>query len=340
MREMEVIDLRSDTVTKPSTAMRAFMMEAEVGDDGYGEDPSVAALERRVAELTGFEAGLFVASGTMGNQVALRTLVQPGDPVIVAARAHLLQFEAGASAKNASIQLLTVDDGLGYPDPSQVADLVRQYRRLHNPIRLIAIENTHMPSGGTPIDGDALTMLFAAADGTPVYIDGARLWNAAVALDVTPALLCQGSVAVSTCLSKGLAAPMGSVLSGSAAFISRARVERARLGGRLRQAGIMAAGGLYALDHHMTRLEEDHRRAQRLASLISTQLPATTADVQSVPTNIVLVKVKDPTQSQQRLADQGVLCNVLPAGDLRLVTHRDLDDRAIELAASLIVASL
>ncbi|MGC9155875.1 MAG: threonine aldolase family protein [Ferrimicrobium sp.] len=337
---MEVIDLRSDTVTKPSTAMRAFMMEAEVGDDGYGEDPSVAALERRVAELTGFEAGLFVASGTMGNQVALRTLAQPGDPVIVAARAHLLQFEAGASAKNASIQLLTVDDGLGYPDPSQVADLVRQYRRLHNPIRLIAIENTHMPSGGRPIDRDALVTLLAAADGTPVYIDGARLWNAAVALDVAPALLCQGSVAVSTCLSKGLAAPMGSVLSGSTEFISRARVERARLGGRLRQAGIMAAGGLYALDHHMTRLAEDHRRAQRLASLISTQLPATTADVQSVATNIVLVKVKDPTEIQQRLADQGVLCNVLPAGELRLVTHRDLDDRAIELAASRIVASL
>ncbi|WP_298211092.1 GntG family PLP-dependent aldolase [Ferrimicrobium sp.] len=337
---MQVIDLRSDTVTKPSAAMRAFMMEAEVGDDGYGEDPTVAALERRVAELTGFEAGLFVASGTMGNQVALRTLTQPGDPIIVAARAHLLQFEMGASAKNASVQLLTVDDRLGYPDPSQVADLVRQYRRLHNPIRLIALENTHMPSGGIPIDQVALETILEAADGTPVYVDGARLWNAAVALDVTPALLCRGVVAVSTCLSKGLAAPMGSVLSGSAEFIGRARLERARLGGRLRQAGIMAAGGLYALAHHMNRLEEDHRRAQRLASIISTQLPATTADVLPVRTNIVMVRVKDPAESARRLAEEGVLCNVLPAGDLRLVTHRDLDDAAIDLAANRIVASL
>ncbi|MCL5973656.1 MAG: beta-eliminating lyase-related protein, partial [Actinobacteria bacterium] len=141
---MHVVDLRSDTVTKPSAAMRAFMMEAEVGDDGYGEDPSVAELERRVGDLVGFEAGLFVASGTMGNQVALRSLTQPGDPVIVAARAHLLQFEAGASAKNAGIQLLSVEDSRGYPDPNQVRDLVRQYRRIHNPVRLIAVENTHI----------------------------------------------------------------------------------------------------------------------------------------------------------------------------------------------------
>jgi threonine aldolase len=337
---MQVIDLRSDTVTKPSPAMRAFMIEAEVGDDGYGEDPTVSALERRVAALTGFEAGLFVASGTMGNQVALRTLTQPGDPVIVSARAHLLQFEAGASAKNSSIQLLAVDDRHGYPDPDQVADLVRQYRRLHNPIRLIAVENTHMPSGGLPIDQAVMNAIIEAADGTPIYIDGARLWNAAVALEVTPAQLSQGAIAVSTCLSKGLAAPMGSVLSGSQEFIERARVERARLGGRLRQAGIMAAGGLYALDHNMSRLADDHRRAKSLATSISTQLPSATADVLEVRTNIVLLRVQDPQQYVARLHEHGVLCNVLPAGDVRLVTHYDLDDRAIELAASRILASL
>jgi threonine aldolase len=337
---MQVIDLRSDTVTKPSAAMRAFMMEAEVGDDGYGEDPTVAELERRVADLVGLEAGLFVASGTMGNQVALRSLTQPGDPVIVAARAHLLQFEAGASAKNASIQLLSVDDTHGYLDPDQVNDLVRQYRRLHNPIRLIAIENTHMPSGGIPIDANAMGALTDAADGTPIYIDGARLWNAATALEVEPSVLCRGAVAVSTCLSKGLAAPMGSVLTGSAELIGRARVERARLGGRLRQAGIMAAGGIFALAHNRARLADDHRRARLLADLIRTQLPASVADVSEVFTNIVLVTVDDPSHRVEALAKAGVLCNVLPAGQLRLVTHADLDDAAIELAASRIAASL
>lgn len=335
-----MIDLRSDTVTKPSREMRAFMIEAEVGDDGYGEDPTVSALESRVASLTGFEAGLFVASGTMGNQVALRTLTQPGDPVIVSARAHLLQFEAGASAKNASIQLLAVDDSVGYPDPNQVADLVRQYRRLHNPVRLIAIENTHMPSGGVPIDRVAIDEIVEAADGTPVYIDGARLWNAAVSLELPVSELCQGSIAVSTCLSKGLAAPMGSVLSGSSEFVERARLERARLGGRLRQAGIMAAAGIYALDHNMARLADDHRRARNLAELISTQLRGTAADVQEVRTNIILLRVQDPQQCVARLRENGVLANVLPAGDVRLVTHYDLDDRAIELAASRILASL
>ena len=337
---MHVVDLRSDTVTKPSAAMRAFMMEAEVGDDGYGEDPSVAELERRVGDLVGFEAGLFVASGTMGNQVALRSLTQPGDPVIVAARAHLLQFEAGASAKNAGIQLLSVEDSRGYPDPNQVRDLVRQYRRLHNPVRLIAVENTHMPSGGVPIGSEAMASLVEAADGTPIYIDGARLWNASVALGAEPAVLCRGAVAVSTCLSKGLAAQMGSVISGSAEFIQRARVERARLGGRLRQAGLMAAGGIFALEHHRPRLAEDHRRAQLLASRIRTQLSPTVADIPEVFTNIVLVAVENPDRSVQALAERGVLCNVLPAGQLRLVTHADLDDEAIELAASRIVASL
>jgi threonine aldolase len=337
---MHVIDLRSDTVTRPSTGMRRAMAEAEVGDDGYGEDPTVRALEEGVARMLGHEAGLFVASGTMGNQVALRTLTAPGEVVVVGRRAHLVQFELGASARNAGVQFVTLPDDPGFPDPDEVARAIAEYRTLGHPVALVALENTHMPSGGRPIDLGALAALRAAADGTPVYVDGARLWNAAVALEVPPARLVEGTVLVSTCLSKGLGAPMGSVVVGDHETIARARRERARLGGRLRQAGIVAAGGCYALDHHLERLRDDHARAQRLGALIGAQLPRDRADCLEVPTNVLLVRVPHPQAALGALRERGVLANVLPGGVLRFVTHLDVDDDDIDVAAARIVEVL
>jgi len=337
---MRVIDLRSDTVTQPTLEMRRAMAEAEVGDDGYGEDPSVRALEERVAALLGHEAGLFVASGTMGNQVALRTLTAPGEVVVVGRRAHLLQFELGASARNAGVQFVTLADDPGYPDPKEVARAVAEYRALGHPVALVALENTHMPSGGRPIAPEVLSALHEAADGTPIYVDGARIWNAATALQVAPSCLAEGAVMVSTCLSKGLGAPVGSVVVGARDLIARARRERARLGGRLRQAGIVAAGGLYALDHHLQRLADDHARARRLAIAIAAQLPHDRADCLEVATNVVLVRVPDPQAALRALREAGVLANVLPEGVLRLVTHLDVGDEDIDVAAARIVEVL
>jgi len=333
-----MIDLRSDTVTKPTSLMRRAMAEAECGDDGYGEDPTVARLEEAAAELLGQESALFVVSGTMANQVALRTLTQPGDVVIVGARAHLCQFERGASARNALVQLHTLDDRTGAPEPEAVRATVADYRAIGVQPALVAFENTHMPSGGTPLDPRRFEQLRAAAQTVPVYVDGARIANAAVALRVQPSALTLGVALVSLCLSKGLGAPMGSLLAGHRDTIARARVERQALGGRLRQAGVVAAAGLVALGEWESVLARDHELAGELAARLGKGLGM--ERVRWAGTNMVLVEVDEPRTALARLRELGVAANAISATSLRFVTHRDLRDEDIEVAAGRILEAL
>lgn len=329
-----MIDLRSDTVTQPTEAMRRAMASARCGDDGYGEDPTVRELEERAAGLLGMEAALFVASGTMANQVALRTLTTPGSVVVVGSRAHLCQFERGASARNALVQLHTLADDDGAPTVEAVADVVATYRAIGVQPALMAIENTHMPSGGTPLDPVRTGALADAATATPLYIDGARLLNAAVALGVEPSVLTERATMVSTCFSKGLGAPMGSVVAGSVELIERARAERQALGGRLRQAGIVAAGALVALDEWRSVLGRDHERAASLRDRVVAALGD--ARVRWGGTNMVLVDVDAPVEVLARLREAGVLANAIGPRTLRFVVHRDLSDTDVTDAAATI----
>jgi len=330
-----MIDLRSDTLTRPTPAMRAAMAEAEVGDDGYSEDPTVRRLEEASAALLGTEAALFVVSGTMANQVALRTLAAPGALVLVGARAHLCQFERGASARNALVQLHTLDDTSGAPEAAAVHEVVADYLAIGVKPALLAIENTHMPSGGVPIDADRTRSLAKAAGSAALYVDGARIANAAVALGADPAELAAAATLVSMCFSKGLGAPMGSVLAGPRELIERARAERQALGGRLRQAGIVAAAALVALDGWREVLARDHERARTLADVLAEGLGR--ARVAWGGTNMVLLAAPDAPALVARLRSAGVAANAIGARTVRFVTHRDLDDGAIVRAAERIV---
>ncbi len=315
----------------PSPEMRRAVFEAEVGDDGYGEDPTVAELERLGAAFLGMPEAVFVASGTMANQIALRTLAQPGEVVVVGAGAHLLQYEHGASAKNASVQFHAVDDSRGYPEPGQVAEVVTRYRFRGHPVAMVAAENTHMSSGGTTVPRGCFEQLLEAAAGVPVYLDGARIANAQVALESSAAELGRGARMISMCLSKGLGAPMGSVLAGSGDLVERARQERALLGGRLRQIGFMAAAGIYALKSNVERLADDHRRARRLAAILEERV-GEGAVASPVHSNMVLFRHDRAPEAVKELADREVLANALSPGLLRFVTHIGIGDEEIEVA--------
>ncbi len=327
-----LIDLRSDTVTMPTPEMRRAIFEAEVGDDGYGEDPSVHELEELGAAFLGMPDAIFVPSGTMANQIALRTFARPGEVVIVGAGAHLLQYERGASAKNALVQFHAVDDSSGYPNPEEVAKVIGHYRFRGHPVALVAVENTHMSSGGMAIPRDQFERLLEAAQGIPVYIDGARIANAQVTLGVPAADIGRGAQMVSMCLSKGLGAPMGSVLAGSRELVGLARQERALLGGRLRQIGFMAAAGVYALRNNVERLADDHVRALRLATILRERL-GEEAVVSPVHSNMVLLRHDRAPEAVAHLAGEGVLANALSERLVRFVTHIGISDEDIEVAA-------
>lgn len=328
------IDLRSDTVTRPSAAMRAAMAQAEVGDDVFREDPTVRALEERAAALMGQEAALFVPSGTMGNQLAILSWCQRGDEVLVGEGAHSYESESGAGAVLAGVQFRVVGRG-GHFTPAEVdAAIHGEDPSGHSPpATLLMVENTHNRGGGKVMAPIALAAVAEAARarGLKVHVDGARLFNAAIATDVPVAAFGQHVDSVSFCLSKGLGCPVGSVLCGPRDFIRRAFRYRKMLGGGLRQAGILAAAGLYALDHHITDLRADHHRARRLADALA-KLPGVRLDPTTVQTNIVIFGVnRRPTQVCAALADW---VRVLPFGPdtVRAVTHRDVDDEDIERA--------
>lgn len=327
-----VVDLRSDTVTRPTAPMRRAMADAEVGDSEYGEDPTVNALQDRVATLLGKAAALFTPSGTMANQLALRLLTRPGDTVAAGGRQHIVSYEDGAGPRNAGIGFAVLDDGDGTLAPDAVAAAIAGAAHHLPRVTLVAVEDTHMASGGRvwPEDRMAAVADVATSAGLPVHLDGARLWHAAVASGRAPAAVAARATTVACCMSKGLGAPVGSLLAGPADLIEQARVERHRLGGGMRQAGILAAAGLVALDS-MERLAEDHRRAQQLAQAVAERWAAA-GPPSAVQTNIVVFSHPDPQRLLDHLAAAGVLAGTVAPGVVRMVTHRDVDDAGIEQA--------
>ncbi len=325
-------DLRSDTVTRPTPEMRHAMAEAPVGDDVYREDPTVNALEEAFARRVGKEAALFVPSGVMANQLAVRVLTRPGDLVIAGARQHLVLYEAGAAGRNAGIQFSTVDDAGGTVSPEAVQWALAAADHHQPRVGLVSIENTHMPAGGTPWPLARLQELaqLTGAAGVPVHMDGARLWNAEVATGIPAADFAASATTVMCCLSKGLCAPVGSLLAGPGALMAEARIERARMGGAMRQAGVIAAAGLVALETMVDRLVEDHERAHRLAAVVADRWPS--FDPTAVRTNIIVFHHPDPAALLAHLESEGVLAGTIAPGTVRLVTHRDVGDDGIDRA--------
>lgn len=334
-----LVDLRSDTVTRPTAEMRRAMAEAEVGDDGYGEDPTVAALEAAYAERVGKQAALFVPSGTMANQIALRVLCPAGSLVVVGRRQHVVLYEAGAAAQNAGVQLHPVDDDDG-TFPAEAVLAVRRAVAHHQPAPgLVCVEQTHMPSGGRVWTLAALEEVARAAAGLPLHMDGARLFNAEVASGVPAAAFAAPATTVMSCLSKGLCAPVGSVLAGPAELIDAARLVRQRLGGAMRQAGVVAAAGLVALRTMVQRLAEDHDRARRLAAVVAARWPDAGCDPEAAPTNIVVFRHSDTDALLDHLRREGVMAGTIAPGVVRLVTHHDVDDEGVDRAAKAMSAA-
>ena len=336
-----VVDLRSDTVTRPTPAMRRAMAEAEVGDDVYGEDPTVNTLEEAFAARVGKPAALFVPSGTMGNQLALRLLAPPGTAVVAGRRQHVVVYENGAGARNAGVQFAAVDDADGTIDPAAVTWTAAAAAHHHVRPGLVCLENTHMPADGAPWPLDRLHAVADAADaaGLPVHLDGARLFNAEVATGIPAAAYAARATTVMCCLSKGLCAPVGSLLAGPAALVAEARGERQRLGGGMRQAGILAAAGLVALRDMVERLADDHRRAGRLAEAVAERWPGAGCDPAAVRTNVVTFAHADPAALLAHLAGEGVLAGTIAPGVVRLVTHHDVDDAGVDRAVKALAAA-
>jgi len=323
-----VIDLRSDTVTRPTPEMRAAMAAAEVGDDVYGEDPTVNLLERRAAEVFGREAALFVPTGTMGNQVAIRTLTQPGQEVIAESRAHILDYEMATTAVFSGCLIRAVPAEGGILTWKQIEPAISPYGGFRAATGLIEVENTANLAGGrvTPLAVMEEIWEGAKSHRLPTHLDGARIFNAAVALGVDVKTLTRGFDTVMFCLSKGLGAPVGSMLVSSGERIARARVYRKAMGGGMRQAGVLAAAGLIALEEGTKRLVEDHENARLLAeALASTE--GVSIDLKSVETNIVVFRLKAGRGAADlvaRLKARGVLAGAFGPDAIRLVTHRDV----------------
>lgn len=340
-----LIDLFSDTATKPTPGMRQAMFEAVVGDEQRGEDPTVLALEERVAKLLGKERALFLPSATMANQIAIKVHTQPGDEVITEATSHVANFEAGGPGLISGVLLRTIRGKRGLFSGDDVKAAVRKGDAHTAPTVLLCVENTHNMGGGTvwPLDLLHEVCSVARSFGLALHLDGARLLNAAVALGVPAHVLAEPFDTVTFCLSKGLGCPVGGLLAGDAETIARARRYKQALGGAMRQAGVLAACGLYALDHHVERLAEDHRRAKRLAEGLA-RLPGIEIELDRVQTNMVFFKVSDPRFTPESflaaLKAKGLILSQGEGGELRAVTHLDVDDAAIERAIEIIAETL
>lgn len=332
---IEFIDLRSDTVTKPTPAMRKAMAEAEVGDDVFGEDPTVNKLQEKVARLLGKEASLFVPSGTMANQLSIKSHTQAGDEVIIEASSHPFNFEGGAGAALSGIQFHCLTGTRGILDASQIEEAIRP-KDHHFPVsRLICLENTHNRGGGSIFSAEKMAEVYRLAKSKEllVHLDGARLWNASVATGIKPHEFGRWTDSVSVCLSKGLGAPIGSLVAGSKPFIDRVHRFRKMFGGGMRQAGIIAAAGIHALDHHFKRLEEDHQNAKRLTMGLR-KLKGISIDPSHVETNIVIFDAAATGMTSWQLAEamktEGVLIHPIAKSQIRLVTHLDVSAEDIE----------
>jgi threonine aldolase len=339
-----MIDLRSDTVTKPSPEMRRAMAEAEVGDDVFGEDPSVNRLQELAAHTLGKEAALYVPSGTMANQICIKVHTQPGDEIIMERTSHPFNAESGGIAALSGVQVNLLDGTRGVISAAQVARVIRSGEDVHHaPTRLVCLENTHNRGGGNvyPLEVIRDIRQVAHARGLAMHLDGARLLNASVASGMPAPEITQYFDSCTLCLSKGLGAPVGSVIAASADFIKRARRYRKMFGGSMRQVGILAAAGIYALEHNVERLAEDHQHAKLLAERIS-GARGLRLNPQEVETNIMFLHL-DPTEARldapglmQAMRARGVLAQAANQYSMRLVTHLDVNRAQVEEAAQVI----
>jgi threonine aldolase len=337
------IDLRSDTVTRPTPGMRAAMADAPVGDDQFGEDPTVNALQDRVAALLGKEAALWLPSGTMANQVALRTLTRPGDDVIVSRECHAVWHETGGGAANAGVQFTEI----GAHGVFTVEEFIAAYKPaghlLYPPSALVQIENTHNRAGGVVVPQDVVDAVCTAARarGVATFLDGARIWNAAVASHRSPAALAAPFDVVTVAFSKGLGAPAGSILAGGRGFIAHATRHRRMFGGAMRQVGILAAAAIYALDHHLQNLPADHANARLIAEQLSV-CPHVDLDLGTVQTNILVFRLRekapDAAKFVAKARDRGVLAVAFGPRTVRVVTHYDVTPEQCEYAAGVLAA--
>jgi threonine aldolase len=327
---MGLIDLRSDTVTRPTEAMRRAMADAEVGDDVYGEDPTVVVLEERIAELLGKEAAVFTPTGSLANVLAVRSLVGPGEEVLCESSAHIARAELGA---HGAITGLTMRTWTGRPVDLDLIEALfsPDISPYFVPTRAISVENTHNFIGGAVTDVETLRALKEWADvrGVAVHLDGARLWNAHVATGTPLAELGATADVVAVCLSKGLGAPIGSLMAGTQEAVDEARVWRKRLGGGMRQVGVLAAAGLHALEHHLERLADDHAHARLLAD-------ACGVDPEAVQSNIVVIDHADPPSVIAAAREEGLLVSAVGPRSLRLVTHLDVSVEDTKRAAEVL----
>jgi threonine aldolase len=330
------VDLRSDTITQPTEAMREAMASAPVGDDGYGEDPTINQLEARYAEIVGKEAAVFVPSGVMANQIALRILARPGELVVAGRSQHVVSFEMGAAARNAGVQFVTLDDANGTLELADVLDVIAAEDDHQPHVAVVSIENSHMAAGGTTWNVEDVARLARSIGGRALHLDGARLFNAVVATGLSAAELAAPATTVMSCLSKGLCAPVGSLLAGPAALMDHARVERKRLGGAMRQAGILAAAGLVALDTMIDRLKDDHERARQLAELFAAAFPESGYDPSTCQTNIVSFNHPQARQIVSELDQLGVAGGTVAPRRVRFVTHAGIDDNDVTFVADVL----
>jgi threonine aldolase len=342
--DTKYIDLRSDTVTKPSVGMRQAMASADVGDDVYGEDPTINRLQEKVAELLSKEAALFVPSGVMANQIAIKVHTAPGDEVIAEAGSHVFNYETAAAAFISNVQLHTIQGSRGVIRSEQLPAAVRSPVYYNPTTRLLCLENTHNKAGGTiyPIDEIRKLNQIAIDRGILMHLDGARLWNAWIASSVHPREYAKYFDSVSVCFSKGLGAPVGSAIVGSKEFIQKARKIRKILGGGMRQAGILAAAAIYALDNNVERLEEDHAKARFIAEQLRA-LRGFSIDIEGVHTNIVIIDVektnKTPGEILAILKSMGVLLSEMSHSTIRAVTHMDVTMEEVKRAIEVIRSS-
>ncbi len=337
---MKTIDLRSDTVTRPSKEMLKAMYDAEVGDDVYGEDPTANELEKYAAELLGKEAALFVPSGVMGNQLCLNALTQPGDEVICEGDAHIFQYESGSPAMLSGIQIYPISGRLGVLEKDDIEPIIRPESAYYMArTKVIEVENTHNRAGGTvhPLENIKALKKLANKYNLYTHMDGARIWNASVASGVSPAEYASYFETVSCCLSKGLGAPVGSIIAGSKELMKEAHRKRKAWGGGMRQIGFLAAAGLYALKNNIERLKEDHEKAGFIADAIDKN-PALLIDRDSVQTNIIVFAplTMKPEVAIQRCQEKGLLISSGRVGSLRIVTHMDASIEDCENAVKIL----
>lgn len=332
--QFDIVDLRSDTVTRPTAAMYEAMLSAPLGDDVLGDEPTVARLEELAADRVGKDAAAFVPSGTMGNQIAILCHTERGDAILAEEESHILYYECGAPGALAGVVTWTLPSNLGVMNPEAVESHVVR-RSLHSPgTVLLCVENTHNRGGGTVVPMETMREYRTIVDrnGMKLHLDGARVFNAAAALGLPASEVCSAADSVSFCLSKGLGSPVGSLLCGSEPFIERARQWRKRLGGGMRQSGILAACGIVSLTQMVERLAEDHRRARTLAKAIDA-MPGLAIDWDRVQTNMVLVDTPEPADPWlDRLAKNGVWALSVGPNRVRFVLHGDIDDAKLDRA--------